>query len=464
MGADLAAQLAELGALVLGQVGRGGALDDLLVAALDRAVALPQVVEAAVLVAEDLHLDMAGALDHLLQVALAVAEGGLGLAPALAHLFLQLLGLHDGPHAAAAAAPAGLEHEGIADLLGHPADLVHVVGQHLGGRDHRHPGLLRDAAGAGLVAQRAHRLGARADEGDAGGVAGVDEFGVFRQQAIAGVDRVGARHPGDADDLGDREIGRDRPQPLADPVGLVGLEAVQAELVLLGIDRDGALAHLVGRPHDADGDLASVGDEDFLELCHGRPSRNFEPKLAECGATYNHGRCAGGESGFFSESPRDTLPRLPRARDFFLAPDRRNARISRPFPAPARVARQDPGSVDIRFPQLLGRDARGEGGRAGAAYRLVVQRRRARSLARRSAGRARGRGPVALCLRLADVGSGLAVRRGPAGACPRLCPAVHPQGHIRAARQRRAAGIDGRAGPWSRLRRAAVSHRTGRCP
>jgi hypothetical protein len=45
------------------------------------------------LVAEDLHLDVAGALDQLFQIALAVAEGGLGLAPAFQHLRLQLVGV-----------------------------------------------------------------------------------------------------------------------------------------------------------------------------------------------------------------------------------------------------------------------------------------------------------------------------------------------------------------------------------
>jgi hypothetical protein len=40
-------------------------------------------------VAEDLHLDVARLEDHLLEIALAVAEGGLGLAPALAHLLGQ---------------------------------------------------------------------------------------------------------------------------------------------------------------------------------------------------------------------------------------------------------------------------------------------------------------------------------------------------------------------------------------
>jgi hypothetical protein len=54
-----------------GQVHARGDLDDLLVAALDRAVALPQVHEVAVRVAEDLHLDVLGAGDVALDEHLA---------------------------------------------------------------------------------------------------------------------------------------------------------------------------------------------------------------------------------------------------------------------------------------------------------------------------------------------------------------------------------------------------------
>jgi hypothetical protein len=82
------------------------------------------------------------------------------------------------------------------------------------------------------------------------------------------VDRVRTAHARHADDLGDREIGRDGPQPLADLVGFVRLEAVERELVLLGIDRDRPLAQLVGRPHDADRDFAPVRDEDLPEFGH----------------------------------------------------------------------------------------------------------------------------------------------------------------------------------------------------
>ena len=83
---------------------------------------------------------------------------------------------------------------------------------------------------------------------------------------------------GDPQDLVDRQIGFDRPhllrqmRPLADQVGLVGLEAVQRQLVLLGIDRDGLQAELVGGAEDADGDFGAIGDEKLLDGWQGRNS------------------------------------------------------------------------------------------------------------------------------------------------------------------------------------------------
>ncbi len=272
MRADLASQFADLLALCFGQIGRGRTFHDLLVAALHGTVALEQVVDVALLVAEDLHLDMARAKDHLFKVALAVAEGGLGLAAAFADLLLELLLGHDRAHPTPAAAPGGLEHQRIADLLGLFLDLGHVLAQHLRRGDDGHTRLDRDAARAGLVAKLAHGLGLGADEGDPGRIAGIDEIGVFRQQAVARMDRVGAGLLGDADDLGNAQIGGDRPQPLADAIGLVRFEAVQAQLVLLGKDGDGLFAHFIGGAHDADRDFATVRDEDLLEFGHGMSS------------------------------------------------------------------------------------------------------------------------------------------------------------------------------------------------
>jgi hypothetical protein len=79
------------------------------------------------------------------------------------------------------------------------------------------------------------------------------------------MDGVGLRFPGDADDLGNGEIGGDRAETPADLVGLVCLEAVEGELVLLGEHRDGLQPQLVGRPENPDGDLGPVRNEDFLD-------------------------------------------------------------------------------------------------------------------------------------------------------------------------------------------------------
>ena len=93
------------------------------------------------------------------------------------------------------------------------------------------------------------------------------------------MDGVGARFLRHPDDLGDRQIGGDRPQhlavgQLADLIGLVRLEAVQGDLVLLGEHRDGAAAELVGGAEHADGDLRAVGDEDFLDRHERAPFKN----------------------------------------------------------------------------------------------------------------------------------------------------------------------------------------------
>ena len=86
-------------------------LDDLLVAALHRAVPLEQVDDVAGAVGEDLHLDVPR-LDHgLLDEHRRVAERALGLAHAGLDRLAQVAGLVDPAHAAAAAAGDRLDEQ-----------------------------------------------------------------------------------------------------------------------------------------------------------------------------------------------------------------------------------------------------------------------------------------------------------------------------------------------------------------
>src|SRR5262249_52893905 len=84
------------------------------------------------------------------------------------------------------------------------------------------------------------------------------------QEAVAGMDGVGARVLGDADDLFDVQIALGRGRR-ADRVGLVGHLDVERVAIDVGENSDGRDAELATRAHDAHGDLAAIGDQDLGE-------------------------------------------------------------------------------------------------------------------------------------------------------------------------------------------------------
>src|SRR6185437_7552428 len=101
---DLADALADLGRH--DPFGRGRLLDHLLVAALDRAVALAQMDHVAVAVGQDLDLDVAGVVQVALEVDGRVREELLAFAARALERALQLIFAERDPEALAAA-PAG---------------------------------------------------------------------------------------------------------------------------------------------------------------------------------------------------------------------------------------------------------------------------------------------------------------------------------------------------------------------
>ena len=83
---------AKLAADAVVEADGGRDLDHFLMAALHRAVALVEVEDVAVAVAQDLDLDWRGAADVALDEDRVVAEGGAGLAPGLLELARKILG------------------------------------------------------------------------------------------------------------------------------------------------------------------------------------------------------------------------------------------------------------------------------------------------------------------------------------------------------------------------------------
>lgn len=174
------------GALDGGRQVRGGCfLDDLLVAALDRAVAGRDDCEAAVGVAGALGLDVPGPRHHLLDEAAVQgrgAEEGLEVAEDVA------LGV-EARDPAPAAGVGALDEDGVAGAAREVEEAVSSgVGPGGQGRsgDDGDAGLRRDRAGGDLVAEGADRVRARADPHEPGLADRGGEIGVLGEEAVSG--------------------------------------------------------------------------------------------------------------------------------------------------------------------------------------------------------------------------------------------------------------------------------------
>ena len=246
------------------EAGRRRLLDDLLVAPLDRAVALGQVHRVAVRVGDQLDLDVARVLDVPLDEDAVVAKRRGGLARREREALPRLLLVPRDPHPLAAAARRRLDHHREPHLGRHLGRLV-LAAQHAEEAGDRVDARLRsELLALDLVAHRADRKRAGADERLALGLDRLREGGVLREEAVARVDglRAGGAHR--LDDRVDLEVrlGRRR---LADAHRLVRQPHVRRARVRLRVDGDRLDAEALGGAHDAARDLAAVGHHQRVE-------------------------------------------------------------------------------------------------------------------------------------------------------------------------------------------------------
>ncbi len=130
-------------------------------------------------------------LDVFLQEDAALAEVAARQALDRMEGFAQFVGAPAQLHADAAAAGGALEHHRVADARGLAQRVGDVVEQAAAGQQ-RHAVAFGQLARGVLEAEVAHLLRRRADEGDAGRLAGLGEGGVLAEEAVAGMDGAGA--------------------------------------------------------------------------------------------------------------------------------------------------------------------------------------------------------------------------------------------------------------------------------
>ncbi len=231
---------------------------------LDRAFPLAEVHHRAVMIAEHLELDVARTLDVLFDVHVADAEGGLGFTLRRLERPAELgRGVND-PHAAATAARHRLDDDRIPEILGDLQRLLFAVDRTVAAREDRDAGFLHGAARAGLVPKEPDHVGRRPDELDVAGLADLRQIRALGEEPVPGMDRVGAGDLCRADDGRHAQIAV-RAAGRADADVLVREAHVQRVLVRLGPDRHRLDTQFPAGADDAQGDLAAVGDQNFLE-------------------------------------------------------------------------------------------------------------------------------------------------------------------------------------------------------
>src|SRR5258705_12362740 len=239
-------------------------LDHLLIAPLDRTFALAEIDHVAVLVPQHLNFDVAGIDDEFLDENTVVTERRFGFGLGETEPFGDFGSRMRDPHPLAAAAGGGLDHDGIADLVGNLHRMLFVLDDAEMARHRRDLGFRGGLLGFDLVAHRGDRAGVGSDEHDAGLAHRARKGFAFRQEAIAGMHSLGARLAAGLDDLFHREgaFGRGR---RSDQNRVIGHFDVECIAVRLRIDREPHYSHAPGSLDNPAGDLAAICDQDSFE-------------------------------------------------------------------------------------------------------------------------------------------------------------------------------------------------------
>ncbi len=254
-------QIADVGALFGRQLRAGSNFDELLIAPLNRTVALEQVHHVAEAVAQNLRFNVLGIDDALLEKDFCRAEGLGRFGNHPREGLLEFFAAVAAADTTSTAPGGGLEHHRVTDTLAFNQRLVDIC--HVAfstGRD-RHTGLNHAAPGLGLVSHAANHFCGGTDEFDPSLDTDIGQLGILGKKAITGMQRIAAGFHCQIHQFTRVQVTRQRFGTNA--IGFVGTFDMQGMPVRFGKDRYRANAHLGACTHDANGNLPAVGDQNF---------------------------------------------------------------------------------------------------------------------------------------------------------------------------------------------------------
>ncbi|RMU19924.1 hypothetical protein ALP34_05544 [Pseudomonas savastanoi pv. glycinea] len=233
---------------------------NLLVSALQRAVAVAQMNRLALAVGNDLDFHVTRVSQVFFQVDHRVAEPGRSFGAGLGGGFDQVFFAMNHTHAATTTATGGLDDHRVTHFTTNAQSGCFVFRQRaVGARNGWHVGQLHGVLGRNLVAHQADGVCFRADEGKTRFFDLFGEIGVFSEEAVARVDRRGTGHFGSRDDRRNVQVGQiGWCRTNAD--GFVCQAQVHQLAICRGVYSDGLDAQFFTGTQDAQGNFAAVGD------------------------------------------------------------------------------------------------------------------------------------------------------------------------------------------------------------
>ena len=225
---------------------------------LNRAVAFADVNRVAVFVGKDLHLDVTRLDQQFFDVDASVAESRLRLAARRFEAGGKIRLTTNDAHALAAAARRRLDDQRVACTSSERLGRFNLL-DHTRARDDRDARVGHALLRARLIAHQRDRRRRRSYELEAVRSADFGKRFTLGEKPVAGMNRVDARDLCGADDVWYVEI---RPRRLrrTDAVRFVRHSDVKRVAIRFGKDRDRPHAELAARSHDAQRNLAAVGD------------------------------------------------------------------------------------------------------------------------------------------------------------------------------------------------------------
>ena len=252
-------------------------------APLDRALALAHVHDVAVSVREDLKFDVARPLDVAFEQHAIVAEGAQRFASRRFQFRVEVFEVAHRAHAATAAPGCGFDEHRQADPLRLGAQAVRGLLLTVVSRNDGHAGVAGQLLCPCFIAGRLDRSRGRAYPHQVRVDYGLRERGLFGEETVAGMNRVGSQFARGPQHVFNREIRRARFGP-ADRRGIVNRIEKACAAVRLGIHAQRHDSGLTGAERHPHHDLAPVGDEEardraahasgFGRQAAGRFSRN----------------------------------------------------------------------------------------------------------------------------------------------------------------------------------------------